>query len=318
MEEQQSQALCIWDGSVLEKAESEKVEGLCAVRSSKAKRLRKLKPGLFNQLSGPAARGEGDGMDRSGAGWTQARSHRCGHEVVESERSARDHPTASGTGGALSPTPRAWGERVLHVFDRGYASRNWLAVLQETEVRFLIRWQKGHVVWDAAGQERKMWQLIRGKRPQERREVYDARLHLPRLMGINVLSFRHPGYAAPLWLVVARPGGGKEPWYLVTNTPVTSLDEGWRMIFAYARRWQIELAFRYTKCELGIESPRLWKWDNRIKLLLMVTLAYVFLLSLLHPLLETMRIWLLRHWCHRTGKRCRRSHSTALSSSLGH
>ena len=36
----------IWDGSVLEKAESEKVQGLCAVRSSKAKRLRKLKPGL--------------------------------------------------------------------------------------------------------------------------------------------------------------------------------------------------------------------------------------------------------------------------------
>lgn len=35
--------------------------------------------------------------------------------VVESERSARDHPTASGTGGALSPPPRAWGERVLHV-----------------------------------------------------------------------------------------------------------------------------------------------------------------------------------------------------------
>ena len=53
LEQQQSQALCIWDGSVLEKAESEKVEGLCAVRGSLAKRLRKLKPGLFNQLSGP-------------------------------------------------------------------------------------------------------------------------------------------------------------------------------------------------------------------------------------------------------------------------
>jgi hypothetical protein len=53
LEEQQRQALCIWDGRVVEKAESEKVEGLCAVGSSKAKRLRKLKPGLFNQLSGP-------------------------------------------------------------------------------------------------------------------------------------------------------------------------------------------------------------------------------------------------------------------------
>jgi hypothetical protein len=81
--------------------------------------------------------------------------------------------------------------------DRGYASRKWVAALQEAEVRFLIRWQKGHVVWDAAGQEPKIWQLIRGKRPQERREVYDARFHTTRLMGIKVLSFRHPGYAAP-------------------------------------------------------------------------------------------------------------------------
>ena len=69
----------IWDGNDLEKAESEKVQGLCAVRSSKAKRLRKLKPGLFNQLSGPAARGEGHGMDRGRAGRTQADSDRCDH-----------------------------------------------------------------------------------------------------------------------------------------------------------------------------------------------------------------------------------------------
>jgi hypothetical protein len=56
---------------------------------------------------------------------------------------------------------------------------------------------------------------------------------------------------------------------------------------------------------VSLYQMQLWKWDNRIKLLLMVTLAYVFLLSLLHPLIETMRNWLLRHWCHRTGKRRR-------------
>ena len=304
LEEQQSQALCLWDGSVLEKAESAKVEGLCAVRSSKAKRLRKLKPGLFNQLSGPPivvrAR-EWTAVMLAGLKqaptvvtmkwWSRKGQYATTQRQVEQALLVR--------------LAGAWGERVLPVFDRGDASRNWLAALQEAEVRFLIRWQKGHGVWDAAGQERKIWQLIRGKRPQERREVYDARLHSTRLMGINVLSFRHPGYAAPLWLVVARPGGGKEPWYLVTNTPVTSLDEGWRMIFAYARRWPIALAFRYTKCERALESPRLWKWHNRIKLLLMVTLASVFLVSLLHPLLEPTRQWLLRHCCHRTGKRCR-------------
>lgn len=41
--------LCIWDGSVLEKAESEKLEGLCPVLSSKAKRRGCTKRGvLFN------------------------------------------------------------------------------------------------------------------------------------------------------------------------------------------------------------------------------------------------------------------------------
>lgn len=168
LEQQQTQALCIWDGSVVEKAESEQVEGLCSVRSSKAKRLRKLKPGLFNQLGGPpiVVRGiEWTGVVLAGLKhaptvvamkwWSRKGQHATTQRQVEQE--------------FLFRLAGAWGERVLHVLDRGYASRNWLAVLQEAEVRFLIRWQKGHLVWDAGGQERKIWQLIRGKRPQERR-----------------------------------------------------------------------------------------------------------------------------------------------------
>lgn len=75
------------------------------------------------------------------------------------------------------------------------------------------------------------------------------------------------------------------------------------MVLAYARRWQVEMAWRYSKSELAMESPRLWFWDNRLKLLLMVTLAYAFLLSLLDPARQSLRQWLLRYWCHRTGKR---------------
>jgi hypothetical protein len=36
-----AEPLCVWDGSVLEKAESEHLEGLAPVRSSKAKRLQR-------------------------------------------------------------------------------------------------------------------------------------------------------------------------------------------------------------------------------------------------------------------------------------
>ena len=49
----------------------------------------------------------------------------------------------------------------------------------------------------------------------------------------------------------------------------------------------------------------LWEWENREKLLLIVTLAYSFLLSLLDSSLDLVREWLLRHYCHRTGKKYR-------------
>jgi hypothetical protein len=44
--------LLLWDGSVLEKPESIKSEGLCAVRSSKARRLKRIRPGFFNPPGG--------------------------------------------------------------------------------------------------------------------------------------------------------------------------------------------------------------------------------------------------------------------------
>ena len=40
------EAYVIWDESVLEKSESLRAEGLCAVRSSKAARLKRIKPGF--------------------------------------------------------------------------------------------------------------------------------------------------------------------------------------------------------------------------------------------------------------------------------
>ena len=42
------EAYVIWDESVLEKSESLQAEGLCAVRSTKAAGLKRIKPGYFN------------------------------------------------------------------------------------------------------------------------------------------------------------------------------------------------------------------------------------------------------------------------------
>jgi hypothetical protein len=58
--------------------------------------------------------------------------------------------------------------------------------------------------------------------------------------------------------------------------------------------------------ELGFESPRLWTWQARVKLLLIASLAFAFLLSLLDLGFHTLRKQLLPLWCHRTGERYRR------------
>ena len=104
---------------------------------------------------------------------------------------------------------------------------------------------------------------------------------------------------------MVRQGEGRKPWYLLTNEPIADAADAWKVVFAYARRWQMELCYRACKTDLAMESPRLWFWENQLKLLLMVSLLYSFLLSLLHPHCQPLVEGLLRNWRHRTGKRYR-------------
>jgi hypothetical protein len=120
-----------------------------------------------------------------------------------------------------------------------------------------------------------------------------------------VVPVRHPEVRGQFWLVVSRPGKGLLPWYLLTNEPIQSEEDAWRLVFTYARRWQIEMTWRYTKSERGFESPRCWTWQARIKLLMIASLALAFLFSLLDQSLQRLRDQLLQGWCHRTGERYR-------------
>src|SRR6266702_7786328 len=52
LQKEGEQVLVVWDGSVLEKPESQKAEDLCAVKSSKAARKKKSRKGSFNQPGG--------------------------------------------------------------------------------------------------------------------------------------------------------------------------------------------------------------------------------------------------------------------------
>jgi hypothetical protein len=196
-----------------------------------------------------------------------------------------------------------WPGRVCQVFDRGFAGRPWLSVLFERDVGFILRWPGRVKREEVGGQRRNAWPFVRGKRAWDHRLLWDARRHCFRQTGILAVPVWDEGHSQVL--VVARRGGGQPPWYLLTNEPVATVEELWRIVLRYARRWQLEMIWRYGKTELAMESPRVWTWERRQKLLLLASLASAFLISLLDPAVEFLRTWLLAQWCHRTGKRSR-------------
>jgi hypothetical protein len=296
------EAIVVWDESVLEKASSLASEGLCAVCSSVARQLQRIKPGFYTPPSGPIFV---PGMHwvgilvigMSGAPVVAAMRWWTTRGMLQSDKRTEEEKL-------LVACVRRWGRQVLHVWDRGFAGAPWLGIALAHNVRFVLRWQKGYKLVDSQGHKRKAWQICRGKRSLGHLPIWDSSRQVPRHIGIYFTPVTHPDYPdVPLWLIVSRQGAGRQPWYLLTNQPILSVRHAWHFIRAYARRWQIEMAWRYSKSELAMESPRLWSWVNRLKLLLIATLAYAFLLSLLTP--EELRLWLLKHWCHRTGKRCR-------------
>ena len=298
------QPLCVWDGSVLEKAESEHLEGLAPVRSSKAKRVPRSRPGVFNKPGRPIVV----------RGWEWTAVLLCGLQgavqVVSMRWWSRTGPQATTAreqeGQLLRECARRWGRRVLHLFDRGYAGGPWLGELGRAGVRFVVRWPKRYQLLDSKEIERKAWQIARGKRAWGApRWLWDGRLRKLRETSVVAMPVRHASYAGPLWLVVARRGG--EPWYLLTNEPIESEEAAWQVVLAYARRWQVETSFRYGKSELQMESPRVPQWEPRRKLLLVVTLVYAFLLSLLDHEHDLLRRWVLDRWSHRTGRRARQT-----------
>ena len=303
--EKDGSALLVWDESVIEKPESLALEGLGPVRSSKAARLKRIKPGYFNPPGGKP-------VFVPGMQWICLMV--CGMVGVPALAAMRwwtsRGPLASDKRAQesmlLKQCAQEWGSKVVHIWDRGFASSAWLGCAFQEQVRFIVRWQSKYHLVDEKGQ-RNTWKIIRGKRSQDYRMVWDFNRRCFRKTGIIAVPVKHPEHDHPLWLVVSRPGKGRKPWYLLTNEPINSLEDAWRIVFSYARRWQVEMAYRYSKTELAMESPRLWRWENRLKLLLLVSLVYAFLLSLLTDTQKSLVQLLLRHWCHRTGERHRQA-----------
>ena len=297
--------LVIWDESVLEKPESLHAEGLCAVRSTKAVRLKRIKPGYFNPPSGRPVFVPGFHwlqilvVGRTGSPtlahmrwWTTRGEHKSQKRMEERA--------------VLAQLDALWGKEVLHVWDRGFAGNPWLTQAFLHGARFILRWPKNYYLLDEHEQLRKPGEISKGKRSWDHRLLWDSRRHCKRKTSILAFPIFDPTHHQPLWLVIARRKG-QSPWYLLTSEPAHSPQLAWQIVLAYARRWQVEMTIRFNKCELAFESPRLLHWQPRHKLLLIAALAYAFLLSLLPTSPGSLSSWLLHTFCHRTGKRSQTS-----------
>jgi hypothetical protein len=166
---------------------------------------------------------------------------------------------------------RRWGPLLTFVFDRGSASGPWLEVRERFRVRFIIRWIKKHVFYDQEGHEKQLWQIARGKRYLAHQLIRASSSGLKLTCDLWWSPLRHPKSSQHLYLVKARLKG--HVCDLITNERVQNETQAWEIFFAYKRRWQIETSFRYGKCELALESPRLWSLDTRLKLLGIVLLV---------------------------------------------
>lgn len=112
--------LAIWDESVLEKPESLALAGLCPVRSAKAARLKRIKPGFFNPPGGRP-------IMVPGWHWLQVLvlgmqgAPVVAHMRWWSSRGAQASDRRSQEQAVLTAVAERWRAQVLHIWDRGFA-----------------------------------------------------------------------------------------------------------------------------------------------------------------------------------------------------
>lgn len=154
------EALVIWDESAYEKPESLQAEGLCPVRSSKARRLKRIKQGFYNPPGGRP-------ICVPGYHWLQVvvagmrGAARLAHLHWWTSRGKGASDKRSEEERVLWLVARAWGKRVIHVFDQGFDGTPWLEQLLRFRVRFVLRWKKTYQLIGPDGQRKSAGQLAK-------------------------------------------------------------------------------------------------------------------------------------------------------------
>lgn len=236
----EGRALCILDGSVLEKPESTKAEGLVPVRSAKARRLSRPRPKLGKgyyrgKPGGPIVVPGFMWLGVLVAGWTAVAQHLTlgawypystpRPEAAAQEQGQAAVPRQREQEAALSLLERVsegWGvDRLLHVWDRGFCGAPWLGQVLDRGWHFVVRWKKGNKLRPTTAasvgdptatayrQECdgvKAWQLTRGKNWGQQQIANPRNPQQPLTVGFAAWEVCLLHREEPLWLVVVRLG----------------------------------------------------------------------------------------------------------------
>ncbi len=304
LKSQGKRALMLWDDSRIEKAESWFSEGLCSVWSSKASRLTRIKPGFY---SPPSTRIHVPGYQWTGVflsclGGVPSVCQMSWWTTKGKFREDPDNLIYT----LLKKVHQQLGRGVVHVFDRGYANVKMLDYLFHWKQDFIIRWKKNQLLAHSIKGVKKTHLLSRSFKARGFKILRDKQRKNTKKVTIAWAAVQHTEYPQqPLYLIIVRDKTNYNgPMYLLTSLPIETTQQAWECLFSYMHRWEIEQGFRFLKSEMAIESPRLWFWDNRMKMMAMVTLVYDFMLQM-------VRNWnaiiqpILKRWCHRTGERYR-------------
>ena len=143
-------AYLLWDESVLEKPESLKAERLCAVRSSKAVRLKRIKPGYFNPPGGRPICVPGFHWLQLVVGGLRGRPL-LAHLHYWTTRGEATRPRLREATALLQTLASHWGSQVVHVWERGFAGEPWISAAVAQHVRVIVRWKKGNKLINAHG-----------------------------------------------------------------------------------------------------------------------------------------------------------------------
>lgn len=198
-------------------------------------------------------------------------------------------------------TLASWAQPVTLILDRGFDDQAILAT----------GWRQGwHLVWRVRHQERKVRAEVDGpllpldvlgardltpigslaaemlvqKRGQARpkRQPVTVRLRTCPVQ-VPITYLPEPGdpeerWEQPCWLVEARlVGTAQEPWWLLTDHPVTTDADAVTIFRMYAQRWAIEDTFKVVKETLGQETVQVLGYEavRTLDALAWVALAYL-------------------------------------------